>query len=449
MHGRVIRRAAVATFSLLIAASLVAYADQVPADGDALTPGDQTVIDLGSVSPGAVLIRQVTLRLVCAGLTHAEPGSTIAVDYDGGSVPSDGTADATNVTIGPVPSNWAADGCTTPAQTLAANEPSTVSLTMPTTPGNDQEFTLSWSRSGSAGLTGMTTLTFVVDVIGNTPPTLHLPDDKIVEATSAAGAAVSWSATATDDEDASPPAVTCTPASGSTFALGTTKVNCSATDDGRLTTKGSFEVTVQDTTAPRLADHADISVTTNDPSGASVEYGFPNVVEAVDAHPTTSCGPLDSGAVFPVGTTTITCTARDASGNEGSTSFKVTVRYVPPVTWSAAWGEPVASNGSTFAANSGRTVPVKVRIFANDIERTSGDAALTIATCAGAPAASLAMVYSGGRWNASVSTGSLGGPGCYVVTASLDGNAAGSFRLDLRGAELTSTANGPRGNTKP
>lgn len=449
MHGRVIRRAVAATFSLLIAASLIAYADTVPVDGDSLTAGNQTLVDLGSAAPGAVLVRQVTLRLECGGVSHATPGSTISVTYEGGTVPDDGVAEATDVTIGPVPADWAVDGCTSPVQTLAASGPSTVTLTMPTTPGPDQAFTLTWSRSGSSGLTGMTTITYVVDVIGNTPPTLHLPDDKVVEATSAAGADVSWSATATDDEDANPPAVTCTPSSGSTFALGTTKVSCSATDDGRLTTKGSFLVTVQDTTAPRFADRADIDVTTGDPSGASVDYGNPTVVEAVDPHPTTSCGPIDSGGLFPVGTTTITCTSRDASGNESSTSFKVNVRYVPPVTWSAIWGEPVSSSGSTFVANSGRTVPVKVRIFANDTERTSGEAAFTIATCAGAPAATLPMVYSGGRWNASVSTASLGGPGCYVGTASLDGNAAGSFRLDLRGADVTPASSGPRGNTKP
>jgi hypothetical protein len=179
-----------------------------------------------------------------------------------------------------------------------------------------------------------------------------------------------------------------------------------------------------------------------------VTYDEPNASDAVDPHPAVTCAPA-SGATFAVGATTVTCTARDATGNESSASFKVTVRFVSPVTWSAMWGEPVATNGSTFVANSGRTVPVKVRIFANDTERTSGEAALRIATCSGAPAATIAMAYSGGRWNASVSTGTLGGPGCYIATASLDGNVAGSFRLDLRGAEVTAVTNGPRGKAKP
>jgi hypothetical protein len=446
MHGRVIRRAAAAALSLLIAASLIAYADQVPADGDSITPGNQTVIDLGSASPGDVLIQQVTFSLVCAGLSHATPGSTVAIDFDSSTVPGDGAAEATNSTVGPVPANWASSGCTTPAQTLPANTPSTVSLTMPTTPGNDQEFTVMWSRTGSAGLTGMTILTFRVDVVGNTPPTLHLPGDQLVEATSAAGATVSWSATATDAEDANPPAVTCTPASGSTFALGIKTVSCSAKDSGGLTAKGSFLVTVEDTTAPVLASHADVDVTTGDPAGAAVDIGSPVVSEAVDPHPTVSCSP--ASGLFPVGTTGVTCTARDASGNEGSMSFLVTVHYVPPVTWTATWGEPVATNGSTFVANTGRTVPVKVRMFANGVEETSGAASLSVATCAGAPAGSLSMTYAGGRWTASVDTGTLGGPGCYVATASLDGNTAGSFRIDLRGADATPASNGPKGKSK-
>lgn len=447
MHGRVFRRAAAAAFSLLIVASLISYADQVPADGDSITPGNQTVIDLGSASPGDVLIQQVTFSLVCSGLSHATPGSTIAIDFDSSTVPGDGAADATNSTVGPVPANWASGGCTTPPQTIPANAPSTVSLTMPTTPGNDQEFTVMWTRTGSAGLTGMTILTFRVDVVGNTPPTLHLPGDQLVEATSAAGATVSWSATATDAEDANPPAVTCTPASGSTFAIGMKTVSCSTKDSGGLTAKGSFLVTVQDTTAPSLATPADIDMTTGDPAGAVVAYDSPAAADAVDPAPTVGCDPA-SGSLFPVGATTVTCTARDATGNHRSTSFNVTVHYVPPVTWTASWGEPVATSGSTFVANTGRTVPVKVRIFANGVERTTGAASLSFATCAGAPAGSLSMTYAGGRWNASVDTGSIGGPGCYVATASLDGNAAGSFRIDLRGADPSPASGGVKGKSR-
>jgi hypothetical protein len=54
---------------------------------------------------------------------------------------------------------------------------------------------------------------------------------------------VTFSATATDLVDGTDP-VTCTPASGSTFAFGQTTVNCTVTDKHRNTTSGSFTVTV-------------------------------------------------------------------------------------------------------------------------------------------------------------------------------------------------------------
>lgn len=81
------------------------------------------------------------------------------------------------------------------------------------------------------------------------PPVLNLPDTITAEATSPAGAVVSFTATATDVTDGSIPAI-CTPASGSTFALGNTTVNCSATNSRNKTVTGSFLVQVVDTIAP-------------------------------------------------------------------------------------------------------------------------------------------------------------------------------------------------------
>src|SRR5262249_14960773 len=147
--------------------------------------------------------------------------------------------------------------------------------------------------------------------------------------------------------------VTCTPASGSTFPLGVTTVTCSATDGGGLSAAGSFLVAVQDTTSPTLGALPDLTADTSDPSGAVVSWPTPSATDVVDPAPTVQCTPA-SGSAFPVGTTTVTCTARDAAGNTASGTFTVTVRAVSPVIWSAMWGEPVATNGSTFVANAGR-----------------------------------------------------------------------------------------------
>ena len=78
------------------------------------------------------------------------------------------------------------------------------------------------------------------------PPVLTLPADISTTST-----AVTWTVSANDAIDGNVP-VTCDPASGSTFAIGTTNVDCSATDPFGNTVSGRFHVTVQDTTAPAI-----------------------------------------------------------------------------------------------------------------------------------------------------------------------------------------------------
>jgi hypothetical protein len=74
-------------------------------------------------------------------------------------------------------------------------------------------------------------------------PTLTLPADVTVDATSPVGASVNYSASATDGADPNP-AVSCNPGSGSVFAIGTTTVACTATDHVGHAATGSFTVTV-------------------------------------------------------------------------------------------------------------------------------------------------------------------------------------------------------------
>jgi hypothetical protein len=76
-----------------------------------------------------------------------------------------------------------------------------------------------------------------------TPPTLNLPDDITVEAPDASGTNVSYSVTASDERDPNP-TVTRTPSSGSFFPVGTTTVNCQATDASGNVATGSFLVHV-------------------------------------------------------------------------------------------------------------------------------------------------------------------------------------------------------------
>jgi hypothetical protein len=87
---------------------------------------------------------------------------------------------------------------------------------------------------------------------------------------------------------------------------------------------GAFEWV--DSTPPVFAAHANITTPATGPAGATVTYTPP---AATDDLGVASAGCLPaSGATFPVGDTTITCTATDLRGNVGIGTFKVHVQGV-------------------------------------------------------------------------------------------------------------------------
>jgi HYR domain len=97
------------------------------------------------------------------------------------------------------------------------------------------------------------------------------------------------------------------------------------TDAANLTGNCTFTVTVNDMQNPTVSCPANINFTTpgaNDPCGV-VTYATPGGSDNC-AIQSVVCSPA-SGGCFPVGMTTVTCTATDTSGNHGSCSFKVTV----------------------------------------------------------------------------------------------------------------------------
>jgi hypothetical protein len=149
------------------------------------------------------------------------------------------------------------------------------------------------------------------------------------EASGASGAIVSFSATANDVVDGPRP-VTCAPPSGATFALGTTTVNCSASDRRGNTATGSFSVTVRDTTPPALSLPGDITAEATSAGGAAVTYSA-SAADLVDGPVTPDCAP-PSGSTFQIGATPVTCTATDAHGNSATGGFTVRVRDTTPPT---------------------------------------------------------------------------------------------------------------------
>jgi hypothetical protein len=221
--------------------------------------------------------------------------------------------------------------------------------------------------SGSLALTDATgttvTKTFSVTVGGgdSTAPVISLSGNVTAEATSAAGAVVTFAVTATDDTDGSV-AVTTAPASGSVFALGTTTVTATARDAaGNVATK-TFSVTVADTTAPVITAQAVVTAEATSTAGAVVTFA-PTATDLAGAVTVTTS--LASGSTFPVGTTTVTTTATDTAGNTATATFVVTVTDTTKPVLSepaAVTAEATSAAGATvtFAAtatdNVGATV---------------------------------------------------------------------------------------------
>ena len=170
---------------------------------------------------------------------------------------------------------------------------------------------------------------FNVLVRDTTPPMLTVPSDMTLEATSPAGAIVTFVASATDLVTANP-TIAYSVAPGSTFALGTTTVLVTATDAAGNVAKGSFNVLVRDTTPPTLTVPSDLTLEATGPGGAVATF-IGTASDLVTLSPTISYS-VAPGSTFALGSTTVLVTARDAAGNVAKASFNVLVRdTTPPV----------------------------------------------------------------------------------------------------------------------
>ena len=191
------------------------------------------------------------------------------------------------------------------------------------TPASGSLFPLGVTTVTASATSGSVTSnkTFTVTVVDSVSPIITLPADLTVEATGPAGAVVNFSPTANDAISGAVTPVS-SPASGSTFPLGTTAVTVTATDPSGNTATGSFNVTVVDSTGPVLTVPASVSLGTADTS-APVTFTT-SAVDLVNGAIVPETSP-PSGFTFPLGTSTVTATATDAAGNTSTKTFKVTV----------------------------------------------------------------------------------------------------------------------------
>jgi hypothetical protein len=195
-------------------------------------------------------------------------------------------------------------------------------------------------------------------------PKLELPADITEEATSKYGAEVTFTASATDEEPADP-AVSCVPSSGSTFPLGDTTVNCSATDDAGNESQGSFKVTIRDTTPPETAIDTGPDGPTEDNSPTFTFRGSDRVTAGEDllfsygidgegwsAYSHETGATLGGSGGLDPGSYTFYVRARDEAGNVDVDPAKRSFTVEPPNK------PPTADAGGPYEVREGGSVEI-------------------------------------------------------------------------------------------
>lgn len=315
-----------------------------------------------------------TTTVGCTARDHSSPPNTSAAETFSvtvgdrtppvlGNVPSDMNMAATGpggaIVAYPLPT---ATDDVDQAPPVSCSPPSSSTFPLGTT-------TVTCTATDSSG--NHATDSFIVMVADRTPPVLAGVANRSAEATTSAGAVVTFAVTASDDVDPSP-TVSCSPASGSTFPLGTTKVSCTASDHANPANPSaaqSFDVTVVDTTPPNLTNvPAPPVYEANSSAGTGVAYKPPTVVDLVSGPiPAVTCSPV-SGNTFPIGSTTVSCTARDGAGNIGTATFQVVVAdRTPPVISAPPSLTLYATTPDGIAASDPSVIEASAQITGDDL----------------------------------------------------------------------------------
>jgi hypothetical protein len=220
--------------------------------------------------------------------------------------------------------------------------------------------------------------------------------------------------------------VTYSKPSGSVFPLGTTVVTIMAKNLGG-TARSSFKVVVGDTTAPVLGPLQNLTATAAGPGGATVAYPTITATDTVDPSPVVTCSPA-SGSLLPVGTTTVACSARDASGNAAPGSFDVVVSpaaapHAGHYSGMTSQGQPIGFDvSSDLRTITSLNLPIRAAC------RPEGEYSATLTV-------ERIVIQTDGAWVAAASgSGTLESGGTYRTTATVRGafDAAGAARGTLQ-----------------
>ena len=204
------------------------------------------------------------------------------------------------------------------------------------------------------------TATFRVTVNDTDLGLSGVPADVSVDPSSPSGAVVNYTTPTAVDEDAIPPAVVCSPASGSTFPVGVTTVTCQTSDpdDAQGSVSATFRVHVGDSDLALTNVPSGIHATATGARGAAAFFN-PVAVDEESPVPVVTCD-HPSGSAFPVGVTTVTCQTTDSDDTPSMViaTFQVTVTDADLVLTNVPAPLPVnAPAGSTAGAPVTYTAP--------------------------------------------------------------------------------------------
>ena len=176
--------------------------------------------------------------------------------------------------------------------------------------------TATCTAQDAAGLT--TSASTTITIVDTTAPSITCPGAQAAECTGNSSASVTPAAASASDICGG---VNVTNAAAGSFALGTTMVGYSATDDHGLTSTCEAAITVLDTTAPSITCPAPYTTECTGSSSAAV---IPGAALASDI-----CGGVTVqdalGAIFALGTTTVGYSATDAQGLTSTCTADITV----------------------------------------------------------------------------------------------------------------------------
>jgi hypothetical protein len=115
------------------------------------------------------------------------------------------------------------------------------------------------------------------------------------------------------------------PAAGTLLGLGSAKVTLTARDAAGNESACAVTITIRDSTPPQITCPSNIIQTTSlGQNNAAVNYPAATATDNCQIA-SVDCVP-PSGSTFPVGATTVNCTATDTAGNIANCAFTVTVR---------------------------------------------------------------------------------------------------------------------------